>query len=471
MITKLKLDGFKTFQNFEMEFSPLTVIAGTNASGKSNLFDALQLLSRIAEFDLRTAFSNQRGEASELFSQYGGLDTADHMSFSVELMLNRRVKDNWGGEAELKYTRLRYEIEIKREKNDYGWDDLYVAHEYLETLKHEDDDWVKKYIPKSNLEHWRPKVPQGRRGTPYIETDQRAIIIRQDDKGGNKKEFPITAGITQSILSGVNSVDFKHAFAVKEELRSWKFLQLDPQALREPTKQDIGARDTVSRSGENLAAALNRIKMSDDYALKDISRILNNLLPNLIEVNVYNDQANKQFIIKIKSEDGREFSSRVLSEGTLRLLALCIFQFDDQHNGLLCFEEPENGIHPARLKEMCKLLMGLSVQFDDTSIPLRQVIVNTHSPLLVSDVLAMSHESLATVWLSQLITRSTEINKRKLKMHVSKMIPIETDILTGKSGITTLNFPEAEKKLVLSQLIKYLENADFEKTIDSLKQR
>ena len=68
MITKIKIDGFKTFSNFEMEFAPLTVIAGTNASGKSNLFDALRLLSRIVEMDLKTAFSEQRGDASELFT-------------------------------------------------------------------------------------------------------------------------------------------------------------------------------------------------------------------------------------------------------------------------------------------------------------------------------------------------------------------------------------------------------------------
>jgi len=71
MITNIKINGFKSFQNFEMEFSPLTVIAGVNASGKSNLFDALMLLSRLAENDLRTAFGDQRGNPIELFTQYG----------------------------------------------------------------------------------------------------------------------------------------------------------------------------------------------------------------------------------------------------------------------------------------------------------------------------------------------------------------------------------------------------------------
>ncbi|MFT5618359.1 MAG: AAA15 family ATPase/GTPase, partial [Arenicella sp.] len=63
MITYLKIHGFKSFHEFEMEFTPFTVIAGANASGKSNLFDALKLLSRLAESDnLKKAFKEQRGE-------------------------------------------------------------------------------------------------------------------------------------------------------------------------------------------------------------------------------------------------------------------------------------------------------------------------------------------------------------------------------------------------------------------------
>jgi len=459
MITKIKIDGFKTFKNFEMEFSPLTVIAGTNASGKSNLFDALQLLSRLAEVDLRTAFSEQRGEASELFTQYGKDSYSEEMRFAVELLLNRKVRDNWGGEAELKYTRLKYELRIKRGLNESGLDDLFVTYEHLETIKHDEDNWVKNHIPKKSIESWRPKVPTGRRGTPYIETESpRAIIIRQDEKGGNKKEFPISggSGITQSILSGVNSVDFKHAFAVREELKNWKFLQLNPQVLREPTRQDIGMRDTITQSGQNLAAALHRIKLNDEYALKDISRKLNNLLPNIISVDVYNDRANRQFIIKIKSEDGREFSSRVLSEGTLRLLALCIFQFDEQHNGLLCFEEPENGIHPARMKDMAYLLKDLSVDFTEEYMPLRQVIVNTHSPLLVSNILHLPNKNIATVWLSQLITQIAEINGTKQKIHISRILPVESDSSPDGKGGYSMNFPEVERKLVMNQLDKYL---------------
>ena len=47
MITYIKINGFKSFHNFEMEFAPFTVIAGANASGKSNLFDALRQMDKM----------------------------------------------------------------------------------------------------------------------------------------------------------------------------------------------------------------------------------------------------------------------------------------------------------------------------------------------------------------------------------------------------------------------------------------
>ena len=87
MITKIEIDGFKTFNNFSMEFSPLTVIAGTNASGKSNLFDALHLLSCLASMDLRTAFATKqlRGGLSELFTKIDNEHSRTDMSFAVEM--------------------------------------------------------------------------------------------------------------------------------------------------------------------------------------------------------------------------------------------------------------------------------------------------------------------------------------------------------------------------------------------------
>lgn len=467
MITYIKIHGFKSFHNFEMVFTPLTVVAGVNASGKSNLFDALQLLARLAEVDLKTAFSEQRGHPSELFTQYDEDDYATEMEFIVEMLVNRKVKDNWGGEVDLKYTRLRYQLKIKRESNISGFENLYIVDERLENLKHNEDNWVKNYIPKTVLETWRPKVT-GRRAIPYIQTEDingiATIVVHQDGQQGNKKVFP-AKNASQTVLSSINTIDFKHILAAKQEMLSWKFMQLNPEDLREPTRQDIGIRDTITASGKNLAAALFRIKQDDEYTLTAISRDLNNLLPNLTEVNVYDDKVNRQFIIKVKGDDGREFSSRVLSEGTLRLLTLCVLQYDRQHTGLLCFEEPENGIHPFRIEAMARLLKELTVDFEDTEMPLRQVIVNTHSPVLVSQLINWQDDENVSIWLSQLTTIISTIEGKRIKMKSSNFHPV---IKENKKQLT-LFYSENEAKLTLSEVVEYLKTADAESAIKNIK--
>jgi predicted ATP-dependent endonuclease of OLD family len=70
-------------------------------------------------------------------------------------------------------------------------------------------------------------------------------------------------------------------------------------------------------------------------------------------------------------------------------LALSVLELDVTAQGLICLEEPENGIHPERIPAMLHLLQDIATDPDepvDDTNPLRQVIVNTHSPAVVSEV-------------------------------------------------------------------------------------
>ncbi len=459
MITYIKINGFKSFHNFEMEFTPFTVIAGVNASGKSNLFDALKLLGRLAETDnLKKAFKEQRGEFTELFTQYNEKENAHEMEFAVEMLVNKTVKDAWGNELPLKYTRLRYELKIKRYINHSGIEDLMVTYEHLENLKHHSDNWIKR-IPKNYIENWRPSLGKtiGKRGIPYIltETEQNitTVYVPQDGTTGNKRRFPLS-NATRTVLSSFDTIDFPHVLAAKQEMRSWKFLQLNPDDLRQPTNKNTGD-DTITESGKNLAAALYRIKQEDVFNLTLITNKLQNFISGFIDVDVVDDTENKQFIIKLKDKDKKEYTSRVLSEGTLRILALCILESDHQHNSLLCFEEPENGIHPFRVGAMADLLHDLSIDFNDIEMPLRQVIVNTHSPVLVSLIYKWKNNPNVSIWYAQLRSRIAEINETKYSLRVTTILPVtkENDLQP------TLFYSEQDRKLTLTTIKQYLETA------------
>ena len=460
MLTYIKINGFKSFQNFEMNFTPLTVIAGTNAAGKSNLFDALRLLSRLAEVDkIHTAFrENQRGDMHELFTQYDNGECASIMEFVVEMLVNKSITDAWGATATLKYTRLHYELKIKHFINDNGLDDLEVVHERLNTIKHNDDNWI-KLIPNKQIEFWRPKVVTGKRGVPYIETrienNIPVVYVPQDGTSGKKRVINLQHA-KKTILSSFDSVDFRHILAAKEEMKSWNFLQLNPEDLRQPTSKKTG-EDSISFSGKNLAAALFRIKQKDPYCLMEISRKLGKFVTNYSEVEVRDDVENKQYVIYLKGEDGKEYSSRVLSEGTLRMLTLCILEQDDTHTGLLCFEEPENGIHPFRIKTMVDLLKDLSTDFMDSEMPLRQVIVNTHSPLLVNIIhMYWAQDINVSLNFAEMRTRIQEINGRKQKTKNTTILPV------AKDGQLTLPISEQDKKVSILTVKEYLSSLSGE---------
>lgn len=457
MITKIEIDGFKSFSNFQMEFTPLTIIAGTNASGKSNLFDALQLLASLSATDLRSAFSQKglRGEVTELFTLYQENKSVTSMKFAVELLVDRTVTDNWGGEAIIKTPRLRYELTISRKSNGRAFEELVVDHEALFKINTEDDEWAKRYLGEKKKEIWKSKQSGGS-AKPYIYTELinniPTIKIRQDGRQGGKAAA--ANSINQTVLGNITSVDFPHVLAAKKEISNWSFIQLNPEVLRKPTKQDANFSDIIGHSGENLAAALYRIKQEDEYNLVAISRQLKTFLPDYTEVDVINDQANKQFVIKLKNESGKEFTSRVLSEGTLRLLALCILLYDNKYQGLLCFEEPENGIHPYRIKSMVELLRLLATDFEGgDEEPLRQVIVNTHSPVLLKRFNQYDNKDRnVSIWLSKLTTLTMDIEGVRSKLKASKMIPLTKEL--------QLPFTDAEKKMTLADADFYLNSQD-----------
>ncbi len=168
-------------------------------------------------------------------------------------------------------------------------------------------------------------------------------------------------------------------------------------------------------------------------------------------VDVIDDDASRQYIIKLYGEDGREFSSRVLSEGTLRLLTLCILEQDESHAGLLCFEEPENGIHPFRIAAMAELLKDLSTDFSYTGQALRQVMVNTHSPKLVNQMRTWKADPNVSVHYAQM--RTLVDNQRQSKYEITKITPVPKE----SEHQLPLFHSEQDRKLTLSLVEEYLQ--------------
>lgn len=458
MITRIELDGFKTFQNFALDLSPLQVIVGLNGTGKSNLFDALQLLSKLAESDLRTAFQNMRGEAGELFTIGPDSRPINRLRIAVEVLVNRSVTDDWGAHVELRYPRIRYELQIVRQPDHYGLDRLYVEHESLSSIPRGEDRWTQQFNLQTGGD-WIPRLTGGR-STPFISTSMEHgkanLSLHQDGRSGRRNIVAEQA--ERTVLSGVLNTEFPHAFAVAQEFRSWRFLQINPEVLREPSA--MTAPRTMSADGRYLANALARMKATDATLLHDISRDLANMVPGILSIDVEADQARDQYVIWAQMEDGRRFSSRVLSDGTLRMLALIALKNDPEHAGVLCFEEPENGVHPGRLARMAELLQLLATDFEEpeeATLPLRQVLCNTHSPAFIS-----YQNILPYVLFAYITSRVDPENKRSLR--TTRIVPLQADALQPTLFTVSLE----ERSYTLSEVRSYLESGNLDEALTTL---
>ena len=208
MITRVELNGFKTFQDFQLELAPFQVIVGANGAGKSNLFDAFRLLSRLADTDLRSAFQALRGEAGELFTTLPDGQPVDQMRLAVEMLVERQVSDSWGAQAKLKHPRLRYEVHIARRVDEQGLERLYVTHESLAPIGREHDAWIRRYVGGTK-KAWLPPLKGGRGvlfiSTTKIESGPHTLSIHQAGHSGTTTSVAAKAAAHRS--GGVHNTE------------------------------------------------------------------------------------------------------------------------------------------------------------------------------------------------------------------------------------------------------------------------
>jgi predicted ATPase len=360
VLERIKVRGFKSLRDLEVVLAPVVVIFGPNAVGKSNILEALQLLSRlVTQRTLSDAFNKPlRGYPLEAFSiPTGGLPELLSKS-TVDLDIEADVTCNG--------TRLRYSVGVRATPQT---GELVVAGEHLARLK-------------ADL---TPAKQHAR-----IEGDGSHLIVRRMNESGQPRREPIGLNHTLASnlqFSGERYPDFD---ALRSELSSWHSYYLDPGGtMREPQPpRDV---DDIGPHGEQLATFLYRLRSNPRYQkyFAAVQRALHSAIPSIDGLQVDLDERRGTLDIVIHHE-GTPFSSRIISEGTLRVLALCAIAANPWPSALVAFEEPENGVHPRRIDVIADLLISMT-RSSSNDTP-RQVVITTHSPALVSAMLRRSRE-------------------------------------------------------------------------------
>lgn len=292
-------------------------------------------------------------------------------------------------------TSLQYHLIIgaKNKADDSNGALEILKEELIPIRKSEIKSALKQFGAK---EEWINTILVGtrRNATPFIQTlsEQKIVTISQDQvKGGSKKRLQIDQ-LPRTILSTATAIEYPTMLLAKKELESWRILQLEPSSLRSTDDIMLTELNEVSANGDHLPATLYRL-LHDHSIQADIKTQIGNRLSELIDdvfiVDVDKDDKRGLLTLIVQGKTGPAFPARSLSDGTLRFIALSVIESDPQVSGLICLEEPENGIHPERIPAMIRLLQDIAcdVQMpNDSDNPLRQVIVNTHAPLVVAEI-------------------------------------------------------------------------------------
>ncbi len=411
MLKRIHIKGYKSLEDLDVTLAPLTVLFGPNASGKSNFLDALQLLSRMATSrTLREAFEPPyRGKPLESFAMgEGGIEgllKKERLTFSIEADLelsdslvesvNREIQEmRRGGDdsrsegvgnkpRRVRERNLRYRVEIEMTPRT-GL--LRVSDEYLAALNTRGE-------------------PRGSRKPflgPHV-TQEDKLTVRLE---GQSHPTYYDKYLDRTILSLPHyPPHYPHVTAARRELESWLFFYLEP---RERMRAVGPVKDVrhIGLMGEELAAHLNTLKASDPRQFETIEKALHLLLPDAEKIQVeVNPLGEVELSLK---EDGIAMPARVLSEGTLRLLGLLALAGSSDPPSLVGFEEPENGVHPAKIDLIAEFLNTRRILGDT------QYVVTTHSPRLLD---CMSPEYLYSM---QRRNRKTVILPLRNELYLKK---------------------------------------------------
>ncbi len=357
MLRKISVQGFKSLESVEAELAPLVVVFGPNAVGKSNFLEAVELLSRIVlSRTLSEAFDTPRGYPTEAF-------TLPTTGLPGLLELPRATLTLAGELAPGEGDPLSYRVSVA---STPALGSLELLDEYLARLKK--DGTIKSSVK------------------PRIERDDDHLLIRRIGEQGQPRTEAL--GQNHALASNLQFAGSKYPDfdRLRTELGGWRVYYLDPRASMRAAQppRDV---DDIGAQGQWLAPFLYRLKNSTKYRrwFDAVGRALRETIPSIENLDVELDPQRGTLDIEIV-QHGTPFSSRVVSEGTLRVLALCAIGANPWPGSLVAFEEPENGVHPRRIETIAQLLFKL------VENERRQLIVTTHSPLLVAAVLRRQRE-------------------------------------------------------------------------------
>jgi predicted ATPase len=316
----VNIKNFKSLGDVKLNFRDLTILVGSNSSGKSNSLKALAFLSSMLE-----AGSPPR---SELFQSLLRLNTNEDIQFTLAVKEAKK-------EAE-------YKVSIAADSKN-----SFFSRETLLVGKTKVIDIIDGQGKVRDENGKNPQIYQSKAGNLALKT------------AGDFGEKPVTSKLAEFI-------------------RSWEFYDLDPDMMRRSHRVVIGNKLLKKEKIPSLDASGSEIQEVLEYwAENDLDKFqkVNQALSACIGISLKLARKEGEKTIEALEKDGLEVPLESMSDGTLRIIAYYILLNETELPPLIGIEEPERNLHPGILREVASAIKQLSKR--------TQVIITTHSSQLL----------------------------------------------------------------------------------------
>jgi predicted ATPase len=168
---------------------------------------------------------------------------------------------------------------------------------------------------------------------------------------------------------------------VQKALASFRVFSFDAEALATPVQAQ---RLELGANGSELAAVLNVLSGSEPERFQSLNKELQRWLPEFDQIVFdYPGRGMTEFFLRTRLGHHR-YRASDLSHGTLFALAFLTLAYLPSPPAIVCFEEPDRGIHPRLLSEIRDGMYRLAFpeSYGEKRAPV-QVIATTHSPYLL----------------------------------------------------------------------------------------
>jgi predicted ATPase len=372
MFCRIQALNYRCLSHVDMSLDRYHVLVGPNASGKTTFLDVPAFLGDLVANGLDHAIDSRAPNFHDLLFHGRGA----HFELAVEMQIPKSVSKTvaW----DMTGATARYQLRIAL-PGPSGRPEI-SAETFLFRQNSEQAPYERTLFPEEPVAPSTILLSKGKK--------ERRVVMNKVLQG-NDNFYPETSeeiskswapsfrlGSRKSTLGNFPEDELKFPVAAwfREQLTNGlQYLVLDSHSMRNPSPPGKGTRFLTD--GSNLPWVIERLRRSEVRLFEQWIEHLRTALPNFQTVETIEREEDRHRYLVVCYESGYRAPSWVVSDGTLRMLALTLPAYLPDAHGIYLVEEPENGIHPSALETVMQSL---------SHVPEAQVIVASHSPGILS---------------------------------------------------------------------------------------